>query len=85
MACVSSGLLSTMPFVTSKFLSNCGPLVTVSKRGNSGYFGRKSIAKIVSDTVLMKIHTYMSALKLPLLADIQHISYSHTFLLLALF
>jgi hypothetical protein len=35
------------------------------------WFRRKSIAKVVSDIEHVKIHLYMSVLKLPLLVDLQ--------------
>jgi hypothetical protein len=48
----------------SQRLSNCGPRQFA--RWTAGGFRRKIIAKTVSDTEQMKIHPYMSVLKLPL-------------------
>jgi hypothetical protein len=47
--------------------------LTGGPQQSAGTFGRKSIAKIVSDTEQMKIpvHPYLCLLKLPLLVDLQ--------------
>jgi hypothetical protein len=54
-----------------KCLSNCGPRTTNGPWRSAGCFGRKSIAKILSDTERMKMHPHVSMLKLRMLVDFQ--------------